>query len=138
MNSNMQNQKIQNPETQIQKTPKMNERDFTNDLLATEKYMTNSYSTYLNEASHEALYHDILAIFTETQNEQRTLYNLMFRKGWYKLDPAEDQQLQQKFQQFQGYSTQFPYGSGTQYNKKKPFDFSQAAFSLCDIHRLIA
>jgi len=106
----MQNQTIQNQESQIQKTPKMNERDFTNDLLSTEKYMTDSYSTFLNEASHEALYQDILTIFTETQNEQRQLFNLMFQKGWYKLEPAEQQQLQQKYQQFQGYSNQFPYG----------------------------
>jgi spore coat protein CotF len=111
MNQNSQNQTIQNPETQIQKTSQMNERDFTNDLLATEKYMTDSYSTYLNEASHQALYQDILSIFTETQNEQRNLYNLMFQKGWYKLEPADGQKLQQKHQQFQGYTNQFPYGS---------------------------
>ena len=117
MNSNqnqgMQNQTIQNPESPVQKTPKMNERDFTNDLLSTEKYMTDSYSTFLNEASHQALYQDVLNIFTETQNEQRQLYNIMFQKGWYKLEPAEQQKLQQKYQQFQGYTNQFPY-SGQQ------------------------
>ena len=41
----------------------MNERDFTNDLLSTEKYMTDSYSTFLNEASHQALYQDVLDYF---------------------------------------------------------------------------
>ena len=112
MNQNSQNQAIHNPETQIPKTPQMNDRDFLNDLLATEKYITNSYSTYLNEASHDALYQDILTVFTEAQNEQRSLFNLMFKKGWYKLEPAEDQKLQQKYQQFQGYSSQFPYGNG--------------------------
>ncbi|MCQ6275629.1 spore coat protein [Bacillus sp. V3B] len=92
----------------------MNDRDFSNDLLTTEKYMTDSYNSALNEASHEALYQDILAIFTETQNEQRQLYNLMFQKGWYKLEQEEQQKLQQKYQQFQNYTTtQFPY-SGQQ------------------------
>jgi spore coat protein CotF len=109
-NSGMQNQTIQNPESPVQKTSRMNERDFTNDLLSTEKYMTDSYSTFLNEASHQALYQDVLHIFTETQNEQRQLYNIMFQKGWYKLEPAEQQKLQQKYQQFQGYTNQFPYG----------------------------
>ncbi len=106
-----QNQSIGNPEAQVQKTAQMNERDFTNDLLATEKAMTDSYSIYLNEASHQALYQDILNIYTESQNEQRELFNLMFRKGWYKLEPAEAQKLQQKFQQFQGYTSQFPYST---------------------------
>jgi spore coat protein CotF len=109
-NQGMQNQTIQNPESPVPKTPQMNERDFTNDLLTTEKYMTDSYKTFLNEASHQSIYQDVLDIFTETQNEQRQLYNLMFQKGWYKLEPAEQQKLQQKYQQFQGYKNQFPYG----------------------------
>lgn len=115
MNQNMnqgqnQQQKIQNPETQVPTTPQMNDRDFINDVLATEKYMTESYSTFLNEASHQQLYQDVLNIFNETQNAQRNLYNLMFKKGWYKLEAAEQQKLQQSYQQFQGYSSQFPYG----------------------------
>jgi spore coat protein CotF len=106
--------KIQNPETQIPKTPQMNERDFLNDVLTTEKYMTHSYSTFLNEASHNSLYQDVLNIFTETQNCQRELYNLMFKKGWYKIEAADQQKLQQSYQQFQGYATQFPYNNMVQ------------------------
>ena len=109
----MPNQKIKNPEMQIQKTPQMNIRDFANDLLATEKHITDAYSTYLNEASNQALYQEFLSIFTEAQNEQRELYNLMFRKGWYGLEAADGQQLQQKYQQFQGYTNQLPYGGQT-------------------------
>ena len=29
------------------------------------------------------------AFLLKTQNEQRQLYNIMFQKGWYKLEPAE-------------------------------------------------
>ncbi|MBD7939418.1 MULTISPECIES: spore coat protein [Cytobacillus] len=103
--------KVQNPEKQIAKTSQMNDRDFTNDLLAMEKYMSDSYSIYLNEASNQTLYGDFMRIFTETKNEQRHLYNLMFERGWYSLDAADQQSLQQSYQQFQGYSTQFPYGT---------------------------
>ncbi|MDZ5472166.1 spore coat protein [Bacillus sp. 31A1R] len=102
-------QKIQNPESPIAKNPQMNDRDFTNDLLAMEKYMTDAYCTYLNEASHQSLYQDVLNIFNETQNAQRNFYDLMFKNGWYSIEPAEQQKLQQSYQQFQGYSTQFPY-----------------------------
>jgi spore coat protein CotF len=110
----MNQQPIQNRETQVPKTPQMNERDFLNDVLATEKYMTTSYSVFLHEASHQQLYEDMLTIFTETQNCQRELYNLMFRKGWYKLEPADQQKLEQSYQQFQGYTNQFPYGQTIQ------------------------
>lgn len=109
---NQNQQKIQNPESQVQKTPQMNERDFINDLLTTEKYMTTSYTMALHEASHKGLYEDLMSIFTETQNSQRDLYNLMFQKGWYAIEAADQQKLQQSYQQFQGYTNQLPYGSG--------------------------
>lgn len=110
MNQNQNQQKIQNPETQVQKTPQMNERDFVNDILTTEKYMTDAYTQALHEASHDQLYQDVLSIFNETANAQRSLYNLMFKKGWYTVEAADAQKLQQSHQQFQGYSNQFPYG----------------------------
>ncbi|WP_018661777.1 spore coat protein [Weizmannia acidiproducens] len=107
-------QKIQNPKTQVPETPQMNDRDLANDLLAMEKYMTASYNTAMNEASHDALYQDLLSIFTETQNQQRRLYELMFQKGWYSLEAAEQEKMQQSLQQHQGYSSQFPYGGHLQ------------------------
>ncbi|MDC3418011.1 spore coat protein [Aquibacillus salsiterrae] len=105
---NQNSNKIQNPETQVPKTPQMNDRDFINDMLTTEKYMTESYSTALNEASNQTLYQDLLKIFTETQNCQRNLYNVMFRNGWYSLETADQQKIQQAYQQFNGYTNQLP------------------------------
>jgi spore coat protein CotF len=110
----MNQNQIQNPGTQIPKTPQMNDRDFLNDMLTTEKYMTSSYNVFLHEASHQQLYQDMMNIFTETQNCQRELYNLMFKKGWYKLEAADQQKLQQSYQQFQGYTNQFPYQNTVQ------------------------
>jgi spore coat protein CotF len=110
MNNNQNQNKIGNPETQVPKTPQMNDRDFVNELLATEKYLTNSYSTALNEMSHDSLYQDIQGIFNETQNCQRELYNVMYQNGWYKLEAADSQKLQQSYQQFADYlQQQSPY-----------------------------
>lgn len=106
------NQKIQNPKVEMPNTPQMNEQDFLNDMLSTEKYMTTSYSFALNEASHKALYDDLALICKETDDMQRELYNLMFKKGWYSLEGECPQKLQQSYTKFQGYSSQFPYGLG--------------------------
>jgi spore coat protein CotF len=114
MNQFQNQQKIQNQETQVPKTPQMNDRDFINDLLTTEKYMTTSYSMALHEASHQGLYNDILNIFTETEKCQRDLYDLMFKKGWYSIEAADQQKLQQSYQQFQGYTNQLPNGGTVQ------------------------
>lgn len=105
----MQTNKIQNQETKIPKTPQMNERDFINDMLTTEKYLAQSYNVALNEASHEHLYQDLLSVFTETQQAQRDLFELMFKKGWYSLEAQDPSKLQQTYTQFQGYKNQFPY-----------------------------
>lgn len=99
--------KVQNPETQIEKTPQLNDRDIINDFLATEKYMTDGYSTALNEASNQTFYQLLLDIFTETQNKQRHLYDLMFKNGWYSLEKADQQQVSQAVDQFTGYLNQF-------------------------------
>ncbi|SDH61314.1 Coat F domain-containing protein [Alteribacillus persepolensis] len=100
--------KIQNPKTEVPQTPEMNDRDFLNDMLTTEKYMTDSYSTAMNEASHQDLYNDISLIFSETQNVQRDLFNLMFKKGWYSFEAADQQTISQTYQQFTGYNSQLP------------------------------
>ncbi|MDR7315736.1 spore coat protein [Brevibacillus nitrificans] len=106
-----QNQ-IANPQsgqlTQV-KGPQMNDRDYLNDCLATCKYLADGLNIAAWEASHQQLHQDFLQILNETHQSARETYELMFRKGWYKLEAAEQQKLQQAYQQFSGYSSQFPY-----------------------------
>ena len=109
--NNEQQEKIKNVKTEVPQTPQMNDRDFVNDLLSTEKYLTSSYSVALNEASHDSLHQDLLTIFNETQNAQRDLFELMFQKGWYTLEAEDDNKIQQAYQQYQSYASQFPYSN---------------------------
>ncbi|WP_085963069.1 spore coat protein [Brevibacillus massiliensis] len=113
----MQNNQIQNPkppnEPQV-KGPEMNDRDRLNDILATEKYLTDSFNTAVREASHNQLYQDMMTILTETHQCQRNIFDLMFQKGWYKLEAENQQKLDQAYQQFSGYATQFPYQAAMQ------------------------
>lgn len=105
-------QTIQNPkpayEQQV-KGPAMNDRDRLNDVLALEKYLTDSFNVAVREASHSALHQDQLAILTETHQCQYELFELMFRKGHYKLEAEQQPKLDQAYQQFNGYKSQFPY-----------------------------
>ena len=83
--------------------------DYLNDCLATCKLLTDNYNVAVREASHQKLHADMMQILNETHQGARDAYNLMFQKGWYKLEAAEQQQLQQAYQQVSCYSTQFPY-----------------------------
>jgi spore coat protein CotF len=108
---NQQNQ-ISNPKPPTEppvKGPQLNDRDRLNDILATEKYLTDSFNVATREASHQQLHQEVLQILTDTHKAAREAYDLMFRKGWYKLEAAEQQKLSQASQQFSGYATQFPY-----------------------------
>jgi spore coat protein CotF len=91
------------------KGAEMNDRDFTNDILATEKYLTDGLNTFIREASNQQLYDEVSRVLQETHRAGRGLFNLMFEKGWYKLTAASQQEIQQSAQQFQNYQTQFPY-----------------------------
>ena len=109
---NQQQNKIANPQTgelpQV-KTAKMNDRDFVNDGLSTCKYITDSLNIAVREASHQALYNDLRQMLDETHEMTRKMFNLMFEKGWYKLEAADQQKIDKAQKQFSNYEEQFPY-----------------------------
>lgn len=116
MPSQNQNQ-IANPQTEQMPTvkgPEMNDRDYVNDALSTCKYLTDSLNIAVKEASHNELHADFRRILNETHQSTREMYNLMFQKGWYKLEAEDQQKLQTTYQQFSGYSSQYPYPAGAQ------------------------
>lgn len=103
---------IKNPNTmQIPETSQMNERDFLNDVLATEKYISDNCNIFAREASNNQLHGEVVQILNETHEAARSVFNLMFQSGQYKLTAADPQQIQQVAQQFQDYQQQqAPYG----------------------------
>lgn len=103
---------IANPQTgQLPKVkgPEMNDRDFLNDGLSTCKYVTDSLNIAVREASHNQLHADLLQILNETHQSSREMFEVMFQNGWYKMEAAEQQKIDQAYQQFNNYSSQFPY-----------------------------
>lgn len=90
------------------KGPDMNERDELNDMLAYEKYLSYGYDVGLREMQNVRLYPVIEAILNDVHQTQRTLFELMFKKGWYKMKTADSQEIQQAQQQFLNYKSQFP------------------------------
>lgn len=93
-----QTQVIQNPKTEVPNTPQLNDRDYTDIMLNTCKKMVTSYAIALNECSNETYYNTLFKIFQETSQQQRRLYNLMFKKGWYTIDAEPQQKIMQTIQ----------------------------------------
>ncbi|HHY10167.1 MAG TPA: spore coat protein [Firmicutes bacterium] len=99
---------IKNPTVQFTRGKEFNDRDRLNDMLATEKWLTDNYNVFVRETSHHNLYRDILHILNETHHAARELFNLMFEKGWYSIQAEQPGQISKEYQKFSGYQSQFP------------------------------
>lgn len=106
---------IRNPQTgQLPKVKgmEMNDRDRLNDMLATEKYLTDSLNIMQREASHRQLFDDVNLMLNETHQMGREAFNMMFEKGWYTMQGVDRNQVEKAQQQFANYhSSQLPFSN---------------------------
>ncbi len=104
----MDNNMVNNPEQPLIKNAEMNDSDYLNDMLATEKTLVNNYSIVLNEASNNFIYEEIINLCKDTHTCQRELYNILFKKGWYKLEKAEQQKINTLLQEHENKLNELP------------------------------
>lgn len=93
---------------QIQ-TATYNDRDRVNDLLASEKYLTEGYNVSTFEATNPQLQNTLRNILSETHRNRETLYQAMDQRGWYKSEQADQQQITQAYNKFNQYKNQLPF-----------------------------
>lgn len=96
----MKNNEIKNPKVEVPTGVNMNDRDYLASVLELEKNISNNYSIALNEASNDFLYEDYFVLLEDSKDAARELYNLMFQNGWYTLEEAEEQKVNEKINCF--------------------------------------
>lgn len=89
---------IKNPKTEVSKGMSLNEKDYLTSLLTSLKNMKKNYCIAMTEASCEELYQKYLETFLNISAMQREVYELMFLNGWYVLEKAESNKIQDKYQ----------------------------------------
>lgn len=89
---------IKNPKTEVSKGMNLNEKDYLTSLLTSLKNMEKNYCIAMTEASCEELYQKHLETFLNISAMQREVYELMFLNGWYVLEKAESNKIQDKYQ----------------------------------------
>ncbi len=89
---------IKNPKTEVSKGMSLNEKDYLTSLLTSLKNMEKNYCIAMTEASCEELYQKYLETFLNISAMQREVYELMFLNGWYVLEKAESNKIQDKYQ----------------------------------------
>lgn len=97
----MNNNKVENPKQPVEETPQLNDWDYLNDILQSEKNMVKNLSVALTEASCDYMTNIIYDLFDEVLGMQKEAFDLMFKKGWYSLESAEETKINQKYQELQ-------------------------------------
>ena len=91
------NNKVQNPKIELDSSIEMNDENYLNDILETEKNMSVNFTYALNEASNETLFNEICEMFKQIKASQRNLFELSFRKGCYTLEKAETNKINEEY-----------------------------------------
>lgn len=93
----MNNNQVSNKKVEVPTGIDMNDKDYLTSLLSCLKEMEKNYAIAMTEASCDNLYEQYKEVFLEISNLQREVYQLLFRNGWYTLETAEEQKINQKY-----------------------------------------
>lgn len=80
---------------------KMGDMEIMDDSLDSQKLISSSYNTYANECATPNLRDEFLNILKDEHQIQAEIFNEMQKRGWYQLQPADQQQVAQVKQKFQ-------------------------------------
>lgn len=89
--------KIENEKTQVPSTKDVNDMDLLNDILQSEKDISNNYNLAVGEMSNKSLFKKILELYKESKETAREAFDLAFQNGWYSLEKAEETKIQQAY-----------------------------------------
>ncbi len=78
----------------------MTEKEILADCLSSQKQMTSSYNLFAGECANEQLRNAFLNILDDEHRIQANIFTDMSSNGWYPVEPAEQQKIQQARQKF--------------------------------------
>lgn len=77
------------------------EKEILTDCLMNQKHLTDSYNLYAGECVNEQLRTAMLNILDEEHKIQADIFVDLQSNGWYQVEQAEQQKIQQAKQKFQ-------------------------------------
>lgn len=92
-----------------EKDASFNLRDRLNDILLSEKYIIEGYTTGSKEVLCQQLYNIVNENLSNSKLVQRNLFEQIFNLGEYQADVASDPQIADALDMFTKYKAQLPY-----------------------------
>jgi len=71
------------------------DKDKLQDVLASQKFITENYNTFTNECVTPEVRGVFMSLLKEEHDMQSEIFTEMQKRGWYQVQPAEPQKIQQ-------------------------------------------
>ena len=84
----------------------LNDREMLTDALSSEKFMTENYNQYANECASPSLMNEFMNLLSEEHQIQHEVFTELQKRGWYQVQQADMQQINQTKQKFMQQSQQ--------------------------------
>ena len=81
----------------------LTDEEMLNDTLASCKSLMSLLNIYATEASNEEIEDIIEDIYLTMKDNQRNLYKVMYKKGWYKLEKEDTKKINSAITKFSDY-----------------------------------
>lgn len=78
----------------------MKDQEIVTDLLLTEKKMSGNYNTFASECVNDRLRDAYVSMITSGYRTQTDLFKAGQQKGWYQVEQAPAQKIDQAVQKF--------------------------------------
>jgi spore coat protein CotF len=75
--------------------PAFSDQDMLQDALASEKFLSESYNIFTNECANPEVHGVFMSILQDQHDIQFDVFTEMQKRGWYQVQPAEKQKIQQ-------------------------------------------
>lgn len=80
----------------------MNDQERMEDLLLSEKKMSDNYDIFASECANVQLRDDFVKIFTQGHKTQTELFQSAQQKGWYQVEAAPADKVSAAYQKYSG------------------------------------
>ncbi len=80
----------------------LNDKDIANIMLNQHKHEAASLTNFILECSNEQMRKDAQNALMQVFSHQKQIFDLMNQRGWYKIQPADPQQLSRAQQEISG------------------------------------
>ncbi|MBR3818066.1 MAG: spore coat protein [Clostridia bacterium] len=84
----------------------LTDREIMDDILSSQKHITDVYNTFSNECVNQKLQDDMVKILKEEHSIQFSVFGDMQKKGWYNPGAAQAQMIEETKTKFENIAKQ--------------------------------